>query len=245
MARKERKAQRPAIYWELSNWFHLLTHPSDYAGEARYAVRLLRPGRGEKPAMLELGSGGGNNALHLKKRFTPTLTDLSPGMLALSRKINPECEHIVGDMRSLRLKRSFSFVYVHDAIMYMLTERDLARAVKTAFVHCAPGGTALFQPDCVRETYRPMRERGGHSDGARKLTYVEITHPLVAGANAADVEFKLTLRERDGTERRLVDRHRFGVFPRATWLSLLRGAGFRVRTLTDPWKRSCFIATRP
>ena len=32
-----------------------------------------------------------------------TLTDIAPGMLAMSESINPECEHIVGDMRTLRL----------------------------------------------------------------------------------------------------------------------------------------------
>jgi len=239
------RRQQPAIYWELAPWFHLLTHPKSYAGEARHVVRTLKPERGQKPTMLELGSGGGNNAFQLKKHFTLTLSDLSPGMLKLSRKINPECEHVVGDMRSLPLKRSFPFVFVHDAVMYMLSERDLARAIKTAFVHCAPGGIALFQPDFVRESYRPTRERGGHSDGARKLSYVETAHPLAESANFVDVDFTLTLREPDGGARRVVDRHRVGAFPRATWISILRRAGFRVRCATDPWKRVCFIATRP
>ena len=30
------------IYNELADWFHLLTHPSDYAGEAADYVRLIR-----------------------------------------------------------------------------------------------------------------------------------------------------------------------------------------------------------
>ena len=32
------------------------------------------------------------------------------------------------------------------AIDYMTTAEDLARAVTTAFVHCRPGGVALFAP---------------------------------------------------------------------------------------------------
>ena len=47
--------------------------------------------------VLELGSGGGNNASHLKAQFRMTLVDRSPGMLAVSRALNPECEHVEGD----------------------------------------------------------------------------------------------------------------------------------------------------
>lgn len=206
--------------------------------------RTLLPVRpAVKPTMLELGSGGGNNALHLKKHFAMTLTDLSPGMLALSGKINPECTHVVGDMRTLRLKRRFDFVFVHDAIMYMTTERDLARAIKTAFVHCKPDGIALFQPDFVRETYKPVRERGGHRDGRRALRYVEVSHPLAHGATSADVDFHLTMID-DGVAHTRVDRHAVGVFSRATWKRLLTGAGFAVKRVSDPWRQDCFIAMR-
>ena len=41
----------------------------------------------EARTLLELGSGGGNNASHLKARFECTLTDLSPDVLALRRSI--------------------------------------------------------------------------------------------------------------------------------------------------------------
>jgi SAM-dependent methyltransferase len=236
---------RPKIYWELAPWFHALTHPKSYRQEAAYAARLLlAKGCEGKPTMLELGSGGGNNAFHMKKRFALTLTDVSPRMLAVSRGINPECEHIVGDMRTLRLKRHFDFVFAHDAIGYMTTERDLARAIKTAFVHCRPGGAALFQPDDVRETFRPGRSRGGHHDGGRALQYVEVTHKLEPGARAVDVDFLLTLEDADGSTRTATDRHRIGVFARATWLKLLRATGFRARAIIDPWKRVCFLARR-
>jgi SAM-dependent methyltransferase len=201
-------------------------------------------GHERKPTLLELGSGGGNNAFHMKKRFTLTLTDVSPGMLAVSRGINPACEHVVGDMRTLRLKRQFDFVFVHDAIGYMTTERDLARAIKTAFVHCRPGGAVLFQPDEVRETFRPGRRPGGGRHDGRAVQYVEITHALAPGATAVDVDFHLTLEDADGSTRSVTDCHRVGVFSRATWFDLLRATGFRARAIIDPWKRVCFLAQR-
>jgi SAM-dependent methyltransferase len=195
--------------------------------------------------MLELGSGGGNNALHLKKHFRLTLTDLSPRMLALSATINPDCEHIAGDMRSLRLGRQFDFVFVHDAISYMTSEADLRRAIKTAFIHCRPGGTVLLQPDDVRETFRPSRECGGHTVGERSLSYIELTHAMKPGRDSTTVDYTIALKDRGGTPRLINDRHHIGVFARDTWLQILRAQGSSARAIVDPWKRVCFLARHP
>ena len=105
--------------------------------------------------MLELGSGGGNNAFHLKKEFELTLVDLSADMLAVSKALNPECEHVQGDMRSVRLGRTFDAVFVHDAIEYMTTEDDLRQAVQTVYAHCRPGGVAVLVPDDIAENFEP------------------------------------------------------------------------------------------
>jgi SAM-dependent methyltransferase len=240
------RASKPKMYWELAPWFHLVSHPKSYAGEARWVRRqMLRRGVDEMPTMLELGSGGGNNALHLKKHFRMTLTDLSPRMLALSREINPECEHIAGDMRVLRLRRQFDVVFVHDAISYMTSERDLRRAIATVFAHCRPGGCALLQPDDVRETFRATRETGGHRVAGRSVRYIELTHPLKATRNFTTVDYIFTLKDCSGTARQIIDRHHVGVFSRATWLDMLRAQGFRARAIVDPWKRVCFLAQRP
>ena len=45
-----------------------------------------------------------------------TLVDLSAKMLEVSRRLNPDCEHLQGDMRTVRLGRTFDVVFVHDAI---------------------------------------------------------------------------------------------------------------------------------
>src|SRR5262245_41966212 len=120
------------MYSDLAPWFHLLTHPSDYWDEAAFVSRVVDDvGDGDSRTLLELGSGGGNNASHLKKRFQCTLTDLSPEMLALSRTLNPECEHLEGDMRTLRLGRTFDVVFIHDAISYLTSEDDLRAAIET------------------------------------------------------------------------------------------------------------------
>ena len=47
------------------------------------------PARGDVRTVLELGSGGGSNAFHLKDRYALTLSDLSAEMLAVSRAAEP------------------------------------------------------------------------------------------------------------------------------------------------------------
>lgn len=41
--------------------------------------------------MLELGSGGGNNASHLKRHAAMTLVEPAPGMRTVSAALNPDC----------------------------------------------------------------------------------------------------------------------------------------------------------
>ena len=110
------------LYDELADWFHLLTAPEEYAGEAAFILDLLRA-RVAAPleTLLELGSGGGNTASHLRAHLRLTLTDISGAMLDLSRTLNPGCEHELADMRTVRLGRTFDAVLIHDAVMYMTT----------------------------------------------------------------------------------------------------------------------------
>jgi SAM-dependent methyltransferase len=243
----EHREQRPEMYSSLAGWFHLVTSPtdSDYAEEAAFVLDLLGERSDAPPyTLLELGSGGGNLASHLKAAATLTLTDVSPEMLVTSRGLNPECEHLEGDMRTLRLRRLFDAVVVHDAVMYMTTEQDLRAAVETAFVHTRPGGAAVFLPDCVRETFAEEVDHGGHDGGGRALRYLEWTWDPDPSDTSFVTDYAYLLRDADGSARLVHDRHVCGVFARATWLGLLREAGFVESSLVDPWQRDVFVGAR-
>jgi SAM-dependent methyltransferase len=221
-------SETPKLYRELAEWFHLLTAPEEYAEEAERYRRVLTEAA-ERPVetVLELGSGGGNNASHLKAHFTMTLTDLSPQMLAISRSLNPELEHVEGDMRTVRLGREFDAVFVHDAVSYITTQADLGAVIETAFVHCRPGGVALFVPDHVRESFRPGTDCGGNDGDGRGLRYLEWDWDPDPDDDTYVSDFAYLLRERDGSVRVEHDRHVCGAFRRRVWLALLEEAGFR------------------
>ena len=224
----------PRLYTDLASWFHLLSAPEEYVEEAAVYRDVLLASSSSRPrTLLELGSGGGNNASHLKRDFECTLVEPAPGMLELSRRLNPGCEHILGDMRSARLGRAFDAVFVHDAVMYMTSEADLRRAMETAFLHCRPGGVALFVPDCVRETFTPATDHGGHDGDGRGLRYLEWSWDPDPSDTTYNVEYAYLLREGDAVTA-VHDRHIEGMFPRATWLALLGEVGFEARLIPPP-----------
>jgi SAM-dependent methyltransferase len=208
--------------------------PEDHADEAAsYSAALesaLPPG---ERTLLELGSGVGHNALFMKRRFRCTLTDLSPAMLARSRRLNPECEHLDADMRSLRLGRTFDAVFVRDAIVYMTTERELAAVARTAFAHTRPGGAALFAPDYVKETFREGSELITGAEGDRSLRCIEWVFDPDPADTTYSVEYAFLLRDRTGV-RSVHDHHLEGLFPWATWLRVLEAAGYRVGRVSRP-----------
>jgi SAM-dependent methyltransferase len=234
------------MYSDLARWWPLLSPPLHYDKEAEEIGALLR----ERPAapprtLLELGAGGGSLAWHFKNEFRLTLTDISPGMLAVSKATNPECEHIEGDMYALRLNRLFDAVLVHDAIMYATSERNVRHVIETARVHCREGGVLVMAPDCVRETFKPYTDHGGEDgpDG-RGLRYVEWVRDDDPDDCIAQVSFGFLLRESDGSVHVDSDQQNFGIFPRADWLAWLEAGGFAADSVVDSFGRDLMVGIR-
>lgn len=240
------------LYGELADWFLLVTPAREYAEEAALYEEILT-GAVEPPvrSLLELGSGAGNNASHMKARFDMTLVEPSPQMRSVSRSQNPECEHVEGDMRTARLGRTFDCVFVHDAVVYTTSEADLRKAIETAFVHCRPGGAALFVPDHVRDTFRTSTDHGGSDGDGRSLRYLEWTWDPDPSDTTYTVDYVYMLRDADGEVQVEHDRHLEGLFARADWLRFLAEAGFEAEVVPfehselDPGECEIFLARRP
>ena len=240
------------LYGDLAAWWPLISPPEEYADEAALFASMLTSGMTTPVRdVLELGSGGGHNAVHLKAHFTLTLVDRSTDMLDVSRRLNPDCEHRQGDMRAVRLGRAFDAVFVHDAVDYMTSEADLGQVIDTAFAHCRPGGIALFVPDYTTETFEANSEHGGSDDadgrGARYLAWTWDPDPA---DSSIITEYAFLLREAEGSVRAVHETHRTGLFSRDVWLRLLADVGFDPYIVTeqtgeDRAARDLFVARRP
>lgn len=238
------------FYGELASWWPLISPPDEYVDEAAFAATVLGSASIPVRDVLELGSGGGNNAVHLKRQFTMTLVDYSADMLTVSQQLNPECDHQLGDMRTLRLARDFDAVFVHDAVSYMTSEADLRQAVETAFVHCRPGGIAVFIPDETLETFEPSSDHGGtDAPDGRGVRYLEWSRVPDPDDSWIQTDYVFLLRDADGSVRVVHESHRTGVFTRDTWLRLLTDMGFdpdvrTEETSDDRAPREVFVAHR-
>jgi SAM-dependent methyltransferase len=239
------------MYTTLAPWWPLLSAPEDYAEEAALYARLFAEhARGDARSLLELGSGGGNNASHLKRVFASvTLVDRSPAMLDVSRALNPECQHFVGDMFSARLDRTFDCVFLHDAVCYATSRDELRAALETLFVHCREGGVAVVAPDFVRETFRTGTDHGGHDGPGRGLRYLEWTRDPEPTDHTYVVDFAFLLR--DG-ERVTVhqDHHVEGLFSHREWMDTLADVGFEAHAHTHRFSdvdfdAVVFVGVRP
>jgi len=235
------------LYNERATWWSLLSPPEDYADEAECFWRVFSDvGLPSSPSLLALGCGGGSNAFRLKTHFAHmTLTDLSAHMLVVSRALNPDCEHLEGDMRTLWLGRLFDVVFIHDAIDYMTTPQDLRQAMATPCAQCQAGGMALFVPDHVHEAFQPSTAHGGRDGKGRALRYLEWAYDSDDHDTSYVVEFVYLLREDTRPSRVAHEQHLHGLFTRAEWFRLLFEVGLQAKIVRDPSERDMFVARRP
>ncbi|MCX5659129.1 MAG: class I SAM-dependent methyltransferase [Planctomycetota bacterium] len=233
-------AQTHRLYADLAPLWPAFSPPAHEAREAKIVLRALRARLGpwrssgksaNKPALLDLGCGGGHLLHHLGRHCHAVGVDLAPAMLALSARLNPDVEHHQGDMRTIRLRRRFDAVLLHDAVNYMLTPADLLAALRTAAIHLRPGCALVAMPDDVAETF--TNHAWAHDAASTPthdlamVTHVATDRASASRGSAVDLAMLFLLHDRERGQLDVVDdRHRLGLFPRATWERLLRRAGF-------------------
>lgn len=219
----------PRLYGELA-WLWPYWEPvEDYRVESEnYASLLRRHARIAPKTILDLGCGGGKTAYHLARHFALTGVDISPAMLEQARRLNPEAEFIVGDMRVLELGREFDAVFVNDAVAYMKTLDELEAVFQTAWKHLRPGGAMLAVPDHTRETFQQNSTQvwtGG--DERFDLTFIENEYDPDPSDTLIEALHIYLIRER-GRLRVERDVHVLGMFSIEDWRRLLARTGYAV-----------------
>ena len=247
----KRSRNERRLYHDLAWTWPIVSPPGRYTREAHAIRRLIRGRAPGARTLLHLGCGGGHLDKTLKRAFEITGVDLSPAMLALARRLNPDVAYRVGDMRSIRLRRTFDAVVIADSIAYMLTNRELLAAFGTAFVHLVPGGVFLTYVERTPATFRQdATTRAIARRGDVEVVLIENQHDPDPADTTYESTFVYLIRRR-GRLRIVTDRHRLGLFPLPVWRGLLRRAGFRVTQLVgEPDRRGArgnatFVCVRP
>jgi len=235
------------MYDELADWWLLISPLENYIDDVEFFKGILKDvGLPSAPSLFELGSAGGSHAYYLKQFFAAVLlSDLAPQILDISRTLNPDCEHLEGDMRTMRLGRVFDVVLIHNAVNYMTTLDELRQAMETAFVHCRDGGVTLFMPDHIRDTFEPSTDNGGMDGEQRAVRYLEWKYDPDITDTTITVEYVYLLREEGKPVRVEHETHIVGLFAESDWLHLLRKVGFQAEIIRNEFLRDIFVARKP
>lgn len=213
------------LYSELAPWWPLLAERETLAEEAEHLIALLDEAYGSPiKSLLELGCGGGGLASHVEPDREVVLTDLSADMLAVCRANNPNRDCILGDMRSLRLGRTFEAVLLHDAVMYLTSEADVQAAFDTAAAHLADGGVLLVVPDVVHEHFQERAVSGG-TVGRPGVQIMEWHWDPDPADTTHRLDVSVLYRDESGGMKSMHESHTLGLFPTSTFIRCLINAG--------------------
>ena len=220
------------LYNDLAHLWPIISPPEEYKVEAQEWLDVIQTRLGGGiavdqglPTLLELGCGGGHLLSHLTPHFITEAVDVSPHMLEISRRLNPQTLHHEGDMRDIRLDRTFDVVAIHDAVNYMTTVDDLRAAINSAAIHASPGGLVLLAPDCIQETFTgPRVVEWTREAEDRSVTFIEYMGRPRPGSTTVESVFVFVIDE-GGDLRVEIDRHTGGLFSTDTWLHLMTAAG--------------------
>ena len=144
-----------------------------------------------------------------------------------SRRSIPECEHVDGDMRTVRLGREFDAVFVHDAVCYMTT-RPISQWPSRQ-LSCIAGLAArsCSRPDFVRENFRSKGPITAAPTEAARISVPRVDMGSRSVGQHVRRGLCLLLRTPDGVVRVEHDRHVEGLFARADWIRLLTASRIR------------------
>jgi SAM-dependent methyltransferase len=202
---------------------------TEYAQYCQHVSGLIHR-YAKRPAvtLLDIGCGGGKNVLNLKQEFNITGVDLSITMLEQAKALNPECQFIQGDMRTVRLDQTFDVVLMDDAISHMNCLIDFVAAFKTAYAHLKPGGVLVTTPDVTIETFKQNKTSvtPATRDGLNVVFIENVYDP-----DPTDEQYETTilyLIRDQGRLRIETDHWTLGIFSLDTWRQVLHVAGFEV-----------------
>ena len=217
------------LYGDVSWIWPITSPPEHYVEEAtQYLDYLQLFAKIPVKTLLDLGCGGGHNDWTLKKEVEVTGVDISQDMLALAKKLNPECRYLEGDMRTVRLEDRFDVVLLHDSVNYMLTPEDLKAAFATCYYHLKPGGAMLTVVEQTPERFKQHRiKHSTESKGDVEITFIEHYYDPDPEDTIYESTFIYLIRKAGKLESH-VDRHLCGMFPLKSWIQWMEEAGLEV-----------------
>jgi SAM-dependent methyltransferase len=207
-----------------AKYYDLLYRDKDYAAEAAFVARLMRPAVPDELRVLEIGCGTGAHAVALAKLgYEVTGIDLSESMLAFAcerrtrqaEALQRRLRFLRRDGRSARLGEKFEAVIaLFHVVSYQTSEADLASTFATAAAHMRPGASFIFDfwygPAVLgqRPEIRVKHMEDEHIEVARTARPT-----LREASRCVDVDFTIVIRDKaTGAREQVSERHTMRYF---------------------------------
>jgi len=217
------------LYSDLAWLWDIVSPLDEYLDETETFVDILNKWS-ELPmeTMLHLGSGRGQNDYVFKDYFEVTGVDISSTMIDTAKKLNPEVDYQLGDIRKIRLGKKFDVVTGVDSFDYLTNYDDLKATFVTAYEHLKKGGLLMFILETTKESFiqNDIITHSNERDD-EMLTVVENRFD----PDPDDDNFELTyvyLYRKNGKLEIYNDRHLCGLFEEDKVIEMLQETGFEV-----------------
>lgn len=218
----------------------------DYEAEATALHALVQARAPGAASLLDVACGTGGHLVHLRRWYDVVGVDVDPGMLDEARRRLPEDRFVEGDMRDVRLGRTFDAVCcLFSSVGYMGSAQELNQAVATMVSHCGPGAVFVMdgwvRPEAWREDAPISFETA--TDGT--LTVARMGRSRRDG-DKTFLEMHHLIGSVDGIEH-LVDVHQLTLFAVEEYVESMRRAGLtRIESIESPMPgRDRYIGVTP
>jgi ubiquinone/menaquinone biosynthesis C-methylase UbiE len=223
MAKKNKK-------WKAYNdlaWVDLVVSPPEECRQEveRYCNYIIKNADKRPRTLLHLGCGAGIYDHTFKKQFNVTGVDVSKGMLTIARDINPELTYLHGDMRDVHLDKLFDAVVIPDSIGYMVSLKDLKKAIDTTDRHLNPGGILLIVAQLRGEFQNNNFVYAGQNEDV-DITVFENNHIISQNKYEATIVYLIRRKKKVDLYS---EKHTLGIFDLSTWEKIFKDRGFRVK----------------
>jgi SAM-dependent methyltransferase len=186
-------ARRPDLY-DVEYGF------KDYAAEAATIERIVRERSPQARTLLDVACGTGKHLEQLHTTFECEGVDLDEGLLAVARERVPDIPLHEGDMRDVRLGRTFDVVTcLFSAIGFVGSLDELEAAARTLAAHLAPGGVLLVEPWFEPHEWVPNRPHVLSAD-LPGLALARVTLSGLRGERLSTTEMHYVVATPEGVE---------------------------------------------
>jgi SAM-dependent methyltransferase len=177
----------------------------DYAAEAATIEGIVHERSPGARTLLDVACGTGKHLEHLRSTFACEGVDLDEGLLAVARKRLPGVPLHQGDMRDVRLERTFDVVTcLFSAIGFVGGPDKLDAAAGTLAAHLSPGGVLLVEPWLEPQEWIPRRPHVLSAD-LPGLALARVTLSGLRDERVSTTEMHYVVATPDGVEEWVED----------------------------------------